>query len=226
MREELVQRNVAKLVQVRGATYEVNRGLNADQARNLRVVTENNPLKALYTLALYLGLRRGELLGLRWEDINLDDKFLEIRQTLQRVDGELRAVTPKTRRSRRTVPLIDLCVDDLREHGERQARDRKSVGERWVDTGYVFTTEIGTPIEPDNLRRNWYPVRTAAGLDGVRLHDLRHSCVTLLLGLKVPPHIVQAIVGHANLDVTMTIYAHTSLDEMRAALNKLGEHLT
>ncbi|WP_350279300.1 tyrosine-type recombinase/integrase [Kribbella sp. HUAS MG21] len=225
VREELVQRNVAKLVQVRGATYEVNRGLNADQARKLRVAAENNRLKALYTLALYLGLRRGELLGLRWEDVDLDNEFLEIRQTLQRVDGELRAVTPKTRRSRRTVPLIARCVADLREHQERQNRERKSAGAVWKDTGYVFTTEIGTPIEPDNLRRSWYPLRTAAGLDGVRLHDLRHSCVTLLLGLKVPPHIVQAIVGHANLDVTMTIYAHTSLDDKREALRKLQEHL-
>jgi integrase len=81
------------------------------------------------------------------------------------------------------------------EHQERQNRERKSAGAAWKDTGYVFTTEIGTPIEPDNLRRSWYPLRAAAGLDGVRLHDLRHSCVTLLLELKVPPHIVQAIVG-------------------------------
>jgi integrase len=127
----------------RGATYEVNRGLNADQARKLRVATENNWLKALCTLALYLGLRRGELLGLRWEDIDLNNKFLEIRQTLQRVDGELRAVTPKTRRSRRTVPRIDLCVDDLREHLERQARERKSAGESPCGRG---SGVVGDPL--------------------------------------------------------------------------------
>ena len=221
----MIQRNVAKLVQVRGATYEVNRGVNADQARKLRVASENDRLKALYALALYLGLRRGELLGLRWEDIDLEHEFLEVRRNLQRVDGELRTVTPKTRRSRRTVPLIRRCVDDLREHRERQNRERTAAGATWKETGYVFTTEIGTPIEPDNLRRSWYPLRAAAGLDGVRLHDLRHSCVTLLLGLKVPPHIVREIVGHANLDVTMTIYAHASIEEKREALQRLQEHL-
>jgi integrase len=225
VREELIQRNVAKLVQVRGATYEVNRGVNADQARKLRLASENDRLKALYTLALYLGLRRGELLGLRWEDIDLEHEFLEVRRNLQRVDGELRTVTPKTRRSRRTVPLIRRCVDDLREHRERQNRERTAAGATWKETGYVFTTEIGTPIEPDNLRRSWYPLRAAAGLNGVRLHDLRHSCVTLLLGLKVPPHIVREIVGHANLDVTMTIYAHASIEEKREALQRLQEHL-
>jgi integrase len=89
----------------------------------------------------------------------------------------------------------------------------------------VFTSATGTPIEPDNLRRSWYPLRAAAGLGTMRLHDLRHSCVTLLLALKTPPHIVRDIVGHADIDVTMTIYAHVSLEEKRAALERLDERL-
>jgi len=89
----------------------------------------------------------------------------------------------------------------------------------------VFTTEIGTPIEPDNLRRTWYPLRDAAGLGKMRFHDLRHSCVTLLLRLKVPPHIVQAIVGHADVQVTMAVYAHASLEDQRKAFDQLAEHI-
>ena len=89
----------------------------------------------------------------------------------------------------------------------------------------MFTTQIGTPIEPDNVRRSWHPLRTAARFDAVRFHTLSHSCVILLLGLKVPPHIVRDIVGHDNIDVMMTIYAHSSLEQKRAAPRKLEEHL-
>jgi len=91
--------------------------------------------------------------------------------------------------------------------------------------GYIFTTLVGTPIEPDNLRRSWYPLRDAAGLSDVTLHGLRHTCVSLLLDLGVPPHVVQEIVGHSDIDVTMTIYAHASLSEKQAALHRLDEHL-
>jgi integrase len=89
----------------------------------------------------------------------------------------------------------------------------------------VFSTMIGTPIEPDNLSRSWYTVRTALGEPALRFHDMRHTCVSLLLAEGAPPHVVQQIVGHSAIDVTMTIYAHASLDEKRTALQRLGERL-
>jgi integrase len=118
--------------------------------------------------------------------------------------------------------LIEICTEALRSHRRQQAQERLVAGEKWVETGFVFTTEIGTPIEPDNLRRTWYPLRESAGLGEMRLHDLRHSCGTLLLTLGVPPPIVQAIVGHADVHLTMTIYAHASLEEQRKALDRLA----
>jgi integrase len=223
VREEVLQRNVAKLVQVQGAQYDTNRGANMEQTRLLMKAAKPTRLYALFVMALFMGLRRGELLGLKWEDIDWAESTVEIRRTLQRVDGALQAVTPKTRKSRRTVPLIELCSEALRSHRRQQAKERLLAGEKWVDTGYIFTTEIGTPIEPDNLRRTWYPLRKEAGLGEMRFHDLRHSCVTLLLGLKVPPHIVQAIVGHADVQVTMAVYAHASLEDQRKALDQLAE---
>ncbi|WP_112248081.1 tyrosine-type recombinase/integrase [Kribbella monticola] len=223
VREEVLQRNVAKLVQVEGAQYDTNRGATEEQARLLLKEAKPTRLHALFVLALFMGLRRGELLGLKWEDIDWAEKTLTVRRTLQRVDGALRAVTPKTKTSRRTVPLIDVCLDALRTHKALQAKERLAAGQKWVDTGYVFTTEIGSAIEPDNLRRAWYPLREAAGLGEMRFHDLRHSCVTLLLRLKVPPHIVQAIVGHADVQVTMAIYAHASMEDQRKALDQLAE---
>jgi integrase len=118
-----------------------------------------------------------------------------------------------------------MTVDALREHRSRQAADRLGAGPACVDSGLVFTTAHGTPIEPRNLNRHWYGVRDRAGLPGVRLHDLRHTCVTLLLDAGVPPHIVQAIAGHSGIEVTMTIYAHAAREEQRQALRGLAQRL-
>ncbi|WP_131769166.1 tyrosine-type recombinase/integrase [Candidatus Protofrankia californiensis] len=225
VREELVRRNVATLVQVSAPKYGINRGLTVEQARALLGAARSDRLYALIVLALYLGLRRGELLGLYWSDINSADETLTVRRTLQRTGGSLRLVTPKTERSERTLPLLGVVADALREHRKLQEAERHVAGARWVDSGHVFTTLIGTPIEPGNLRRHWEPMRRAAGLDGVVFHGLRHTCVTLLLDLGVPPHIVREIAGHAAIEVTMTIYAHASMGERRRALQRLDEHL-
>ncbi|WP_192778400.1 site-specific integrase [Nonomuraea africana] len=187
--------------------------------------SQGDRFHALYVLALCLGLRRGELLGLRWEDVDLDAGTLEVVQILQRVSGELRFVRPKTDNSERTTPLPQLCLDALKEHRKRQFAERSETWPDWEDHGLVFPSRRGTPMEPDNLRRSWGTVRKAAGLGEMRLHDLRHTCVSLLLDLGVPPHIVREIVGHSDIEVTMTIYAHASLDEKRKALGKLGDAL-
>jgi integrase len=225
MRDELVTRNVAKLVQVPAPVYEVGHGLTPEQARTLLEAARSDRLSALYVVAVYLGLRRAELLGLQWENVDLDQETLQVVRTLQRVDGRLQLLPPKTRTSRRTVPLPPPVVEALRAHRVAQGKERLAAGPRWVDSGMVFATTIGTPIEPDNLSRSWYRVRKVLDEPLPRFHDLRHTCVTLLLTEGVAPHIVQQIVGHSGIDVTMTIYAHTSLEEKRKALRLLGDRL-
>jgi integrase len=225
MRDELVGRNVAKLVQIAAPVYEVGHGLTPDEARKLLVAAKPDRLSALYVLAVYLGLRRGELLGLTWENVDLDGETLQVVQTLQRVGGRLQLLPPKTRTSRRTVPLPSPVVEALKAHKFAQGKERLAAGSRWQDSGMVFASRVGSPIEPDNLSRSWYRVRNVLAEPLPRFHDLRHTCVTLLLTEGVPPHIVQQIVGHTAIDVTMTIYAHTSLDEKRKALRLLGERL-
>jgi integrase len=205
--------------------YKTNRGLTVSQAKATMTAAAGHRLSALYVLALYLGLRRGELLGLRWQDVGLDEAKLEVVHTLQRVGGALRLVPPKTEDSARTVPLPPPCVEALRVHQHRQAAERAEAWPDWEDYGFVFPSRRGTPMEPDNLRRSWYQIRLAAGLGTARFHDLRHTCVTLLLDLGAPPHVVREIVGHSDIEVTMTIYAHVSLEEKRKALGKLGEVL-
>jgi len=173
VREEIIPRNVAKLVQVSTPRYKVNRGLTGQQAKATMAAAADHRLSALYVLALYLGLRRGELLGLRWQDVDLEEGKLEVVNNLQRVGGALRLVPPKTEDSARTVPLPPMCVEALRAHHQRQAAERSETPD-WEDHGFVFPSRRGTPMEPDNLRRSWYQIRQAAGLGTARFHDLRH----------------------------------------------------
>ncbi|GAA4859740.1 site-specific integrase [Kitasatospora terrestris] len=224
VREELILRNVAKLVQVPTPEYGTGRGLTVPQARLLLKAASADRLHALYVLALAMGMRRGELLGLHWAAVDLDRGTLIVSSNLQRVDGALQLGPTKTTSSLRTLPLPPLVTEALGAHRERQAQERVAAGERWTDSGLVFTSRIGTAIEPDNLRRSWYPLRDRLGLT-LRFHDLRHTCVTLLLDLGVPPHIVRQIAGHSDIGVTMKVYAHASLDEQRKALGSLSDRL-
>ncbi|MFE6868541.1 tyrosine recombinase XerC [Kitasatospora sp. NPDC057692] len=225
VREELIVRNVAKLVQVPSPDYSAGQGLTVPQARLLLKAASADRLHALYVLALAMGLRRGELLGLHWAAVDLERGTLIVSSNLQRVDGTLQLGPTKTASSLRTLPLPAVVLEALRAHRERQAQERVAAGERWTETGLVFTSRVGTPIEPDNLRRSWYPLRDRLGLT-LRFHDLRHTCVTLLLDLRVPPHIVRQIAGHSDIGVTMKVYAHASLDEQRKALGSLSDKLT
>ncbi|MBI0299886.1 site-specific integrase [Streptomyces sp. PRKS01-29] len=224
VREELIMRNVAKLVKTPAPSYRTGKGLSPAQAKLVLKELRDHRLHALYVLALLLGMRRGELLGLRWSAVDLERGTLTVLTNLQRVGGELRLVLPKTRSSERTIPLPPLAVSALRAHQERQAQERAAAGMAWQENGLVFPSRIGTPYEPDNLRRSWDPVRKRLGLD-LRFHDLRHTCITLLLDLGVPVHVVQQIAGHSDHGVTMQVYAHASLDEQRKALGRLEDRL-
>lgn len=225
LREELVLRNVARLVRTPAPSYTTGQGLSTAVAKLVLKELRDHRFYALYVLALAMGMRRGELLGLSWTAVDLERRTLVVAANLQRVGGELRLVQPKTASSVRTLPLPPLVVDALVEHKERQAQERAAAGMDWKENGLVFPSRIGTPYEPDNLRRSWDPVRRKFGLSH-RFHDLRHTCITLLLDLGVPPHIVMEIAGHSDHGVTMQVYAHASLEEKRRALDKLSGELT
>lgn len=121
------------------------------------------------------------------QDINFDAGTLTVRQTVQRAGGRLEFAEPKTDRSRRTVPVPAPTVELLRAHRRRQAADRLAAGERWTDHGLDFPSRVGTPIEPENLDRSWHALRARAGLDWLRLHDLRHACATFMLSAGASP---------------------------------------
>ncbi|MCX4470796.1 site-specific integrase [Micromonospora sp. NBC_01655] len=226
MREELVARNVAKLVRIPAPRYRVGKGLTVDQVRKLLAATEGHRLHPLYVVAATLGLRRGELLGLRWSDLDLDAGTAAIGQTVQRTAAGLHLQNTKTEESESILPLPDWTWLVLLDHQERQRRERARLAEVWQEHGLVFPSEVGTPMEPRNLNRHFAALRERAGCPDVRLHDLRHTVVSLLMELGVPPHVVQAVARHADVKLTLKVYSHANLDAMRQALGKLDGRLS
>jgi integrase len=225
MREELVSRNVAKLVRVPSPRYKVGQGLSVEQVRRLLDVAKSHRLHPLFVVAATMGLRRGELVGLRWADVDMDRGTLCIQQTVQRVAGTLYLLDAKTEDSEGMLPLPEWTWRVLLEHKSRQAAERAALSEIWQDFDLVFPSERGTPIEPTNLSRAFARLRDTAGLPGIRLHDLRHTVVSLLMEMGTPPHVVQAVARHADVKLTLKVYAHANLDAMREALGKLDGRL-
>ena len=181
LRWNLVARNAAALTSPPRVPHYEFRSLTALEARRLLDAAKGTRLEALYTVALCEGLRRGELLGLRWQDIDLDNAHLRVMQAVQRVEGKLKAAETKTERSRRTLALPPSVVASLRRHHARQLQERLSAGPRWQDSGLVFTNRIGNAIDPGNLRDDFAALLKAAQVPRVRFHDLRHSAASLLI---------------------------------------------
>jgi integrase len=225
VREELVSRNAAKLVKMSNPEYDVGVGLDPIAARALLKHIADDRLFALYLCAIVLGMRRGELLGLTWDAVDLDGHRLAVRQSLSWVHGRAVLMPPKTRASRRVIPLPDVVVTVLLDRRKSQDDERLAAGEGWEDTGFVFTTRRGGAMSPYTLGKYWREIREAAGLGTLRFHDLRHTAVSLLLALGVPPHVVREIAGHSDIKVTMTVYAHGNLSEKTMALSRLGNAL-
>jgi integrase len=218
-REELTGRNVAREVSPPRYERREFEPLSPQEARALLAVAADDRLYAAYVLAL-LGLRRGELLGLRWSAVDLRRGTLRVQVSLQRVGGQLAFTSPKTRRSRRAMPLPRAVVKVLREHKQRQAVERAEA-ELWADEDLVFATSIGTPIEPRNLSRHFEALRERAKLRKVRFHDLRHGCASLLFELGVPLRMVMEILGHSQISTTSDIYTHVMPAQYREVADAL-----
>lgn len=220
----LVSRNVATLVDPpRIERYEITT-LDPEQARRFLDAVRDDRLQALYAVALALGLRQGEALGLRWRDIDLDAGTLQVCVALQHVRGApARLVEPKTRQSRRTLPLPAPIALQLRAHRTRQLRDRLLAGERWhgEEWGLVFTNSFGGPLATRTLHTQFKANLSRAGLPNIRFHDLRHSCASLLVAQGVHPRVVMEILGHSTIALTMNTYAHVLPQAQREAIGLL-----
>lgn len=217
----LVARNVADLVDPPRPAHHEMTTLSPEQVRALLAAAEGERLSALYAVALE-GLRRGEILALRWRDIDVDARTLQVRGSLQPTPDGLRIVEPKTASSRRLVVLSATAVDALRRHRVRQAAERLQLGPAWEDNDLVFANEVGRPIDAGNLvRRGFQPLLARAGLPRIRFHDLRHTAATLLMGRNVNAKIVAEKLGHSQISTTVDLYSHVTPTMQREAAEEL-----
>lgn len=222
----LVARNVSELVEVPRMAEHKLRVLTQGEARRLLDAARGDRLEALYVVALATGLRQGEILALTWEEVDLDRCILNVRATLQRLEGHWHVGEPKSKRSRRQIALSVPVVDALRQHQVRQAKERTALGKTWFDGNLVFCTEVGTPIDKSHLvPRSFVPLLTRAGLPRVRFHDLRHTAATLLLGQGVNPKIVSEMLGHSTVNITLDIYSHVLPDMQEDAAAAMARAL-
>ncbi|MFF9067847.1 tyrosine-type recombinase/integrase [Streptomyces sp. NPDC014891] len=223
-REELIVRNVAKLVEPPRAAARDLSPWSLDETLDFLAVARRDPLYAAFVLAIAMGLRRGEIVGLRWNDIDLENRVLLVRQQVQRRRGVLYNDETKGRRSR-AIPLPAMCLAPLRWHRMRQKRTYEAAGTEWSAAGYVFATRTGRPVEPRNVHRSFVRVSEAAGLRPIRLHDARHGCATLLTAAGVAPRVVMEILGHSQISLTMDVYTHVVQDTQREAISHMDRLL-
>ena len=205
----MILRSPVDLVDAPRAQKQEMQTLSAEQVGELLSSAAEDHLVGIYALAVSTGMRLGELLGLRWSDIDRPGRRLFVRRSLQRVPREgLQFAEPKTKKSRRTVALSQLALDALYEHRQRQVKDRLKFPGEWEHPDLVFTTEWGKPIDPGSVSKRFKKALQLAGLPSVRFHDLRHTAATLLLQADTHPKIVSEMLGHSTITLTLDTYSH------------------
>lgn len=227
MTEELIARNVAALAKLPAARPRKSQAWSSDEARRFleSARTDGDPFYAAYVLVLVLGLRKGEVLGPAWPEVDLDAGEVAIGFQVQRVGRRLMRRETKTQASDATLPLPDICVTALHLRREQQREAAEHAGEAWHRSDLAFTTRYGTAIEPRNFNRSWDLRCAKAGVRKITVHDGRRTCATLLVDLDVHPRSIMQILRHAQFSVTMEIYAKASSKATREALRRLGASL-
>jgi integrase len=217
----LVTRNVAALAESPRVPRKQVDPFTPEEAKVFLESAKGDRLYALYTVALAIGLRRAEALGLRWEDIDFKSGTLRVRRTLQRLNREYRLVEAKSERSHRTVALPTFAIAALRDHRTRQLEERLAAGSEWQDWGLAFTTATGGPLDGSWTTRHFQRLIAEAGLPRQRFHDLRHGAASLLLAQGVHPRTVMELLGHSRISITMDLYSHVTARLQREAANKM-----
>ena len=199
-----------------------------EEVRRFLQAAKHDRLEALYVLAITCGLRQGELLGLRWDDLDLKAGRLTVRRRVQRSrDGSGIISGPTKNKKSRTIRLGGVAIDALKAHRDTQAEEVDSARGLWRDPDLVFATTIGTPLDPSNLvGRSFKPLLGRADLPSICFHDLRHACATLLFPEGVPIKVVQEVLGHSSVSVTMDVYSHILPDMQERAAAAMDELLS
>ena len=219
-----VPRNVAMLVAKPSAKeIEPMRArvfIEADQSRLLLKHAQSSKYYRLYVMALYLGMRKGEALGLPWNSVDLEQGTVKVQAALRLV-GKLQIDTPKTGQSRRQLVLPRPALRALMDERDLQEMQRRRAGSEWEEWGLVFTRPTGRPLNQRDVSRDFKRILKAAGLPDMRFHDLRHSCASLLHAEGVSDRVIMEILGHSNITVTMNTYTHVASKLQRDAAKRL-----
>jgi integrase len=224
---DLIARNTAALATPPKVEKQEIIPFTAIQAGNFLKAAMGHRLEALFTVGLAVGIRSGECSALCWVDVDLDAGRVTVRHTLQREKGiGLVMMPPKSEKSRRIIELPETCVIGLRAHKERQEYEREFAGSRWKETGHVFTSTIGTPIEDGKILKEFNALVKAAGLPKQRFHDLRHACCSLLRAQGVPDKVIAEILGHSDIRLTQNVYQHIYQEAKRSAADTMDALLT
>jgi integrase len=227
----LVPRNVCALISPPHAEGFEIQPLTMEQAHLLLTAARGHRLEALFTLALATGMRRGELLALKWQDINFAAGTLQIRRILTRIPSKMPGkgyveTEPKTQKSRRSVVIAPFALEALKQHRSRQLAAKLKAGDYWQDHDYVFCTSVGTHLNPSkDVLDQLKVLLKKAGLPNIRFHDLRHSAATILLTEGVHPKVVQELLGHSNISMTLDVYSHVLPSMQQDAISRLNTAL-
>lgn len=174
---------------------------------------------------LSTGLRRGEALGLQWQDFDEETGILLVRRALTREDGQLITKDTKTPKSRRAVNLPTALSMQLKSHRAEQNAERLKLGRAWTNSGYIFSTSVGTPIDPRNMYREFREICREAGIGDWHPHELRHSAASLMLAQGVKIQVVSEVLGHSSIRMTADVYGHVLAPDRQAAADAMGSLL-
>jgi integrase len=229
MKYGIVERNVAALVVPPRVPKGQMKFLSVDQARAVLAAAADEPLYALYATILSLGLRLGEALGLSWDDVDFSKGRIKVWRALQRVDGVMTLLEPKTEGSHRKIDLPAVTIAALREHRIRQEHAREWAGSGWAGNAWnlVFTTGKGTPLDERGvLRRFQDRILKNAGVPKMRIHDLRHSAVAILMAQGVDARSIAELLGHSSVAFTLQVYGHLMEETKRETASKMDHALS
>lgn len=225
-----IQKNYCKMVTLPKdtTTKHIEILSKSEQKRFIEAIKGHN-LEILFLIALGTGLRLGELLGLKWNDIDFNTGMLTVNRTLTRaknqVTGKYEIIeqTPKTKNSNRTIPIPKDILKKLKEHKKKQSKQRLFVGEAYNNSNYVFTDDIGNPVDDKRPGRNLKTILNSIDIKPIKFHALRHTYATRLFEANVPPKTVQVLMGHYDISITMDIYTHVMEDAKLEAIEKLND---
>jgi integrase len=220
----LIARNVAELTEPVTVRRRQVEPFTPDEIQRLLEVCATDRLGAFYVVAMAVGLRPGEALGLSWQDVELDvpNPRVHVRHSLKKgPDGRLVLGEAKTARSRRTIPLPAIGARALKEHRKHQREERMAAGPHWKEQGLVFTTTIGTPVDEAAASRRFSRLQDEAGVPRHRLYDTRHTAASLLLAEGVAPRVVMEVLGHSTYQLTMDTYSHVMPTLLRDAADAM-----